>query len=62
MKLRVIKKLIFTATGDIASNEVICGETNNGLKIISKNDSEIIQGVYDLKNLILFTKCTKCMY
>ena len=43
------KKLIFTATGDIASNEVICGETNNGLKIISKNDSEIIQGVYDLK-------------
>lgn len=52
------KKLIFTATGDIASNEVICGETNNGLKIISKNDDEIIQGVYDLKNLILFTKCT----
>ena len=52
------KKLIFTATGDIASNEVICGETQNGLTIISKNDDEIIQGVYDLKNLILFTKCT----
>ena len=52
------KKLIFTANGDIATNEVICGESNNGLNIISKEDDEIIQGVYDLKNLILFTKCT----
>jgi proliferating cell nuclear antigen len=52
------KKLIFTATGDIASNEVICGETINGLTIVSKDDDEIIQGIYDLKNLILFTKCT----
>jgi len=52
------KKLIFTAKGEIATNEVICGETNNGLNIISKEEDEIIQGVYDLKNLILFTKCT----
>ena len=52
------KKLIFTAKGEIASNQVICGETSNGLKIIQKNNDDIIQGVYDLKNLILFTKCT----
>lgn len=52
------KKLIFTAKGDIACNEVICGETSNGLTIITKEEDEIIQGVYDLKNLILFTKCT----
>ena len=52
------KKLIFTAKGEIATNEVICGETTNGLNIISKEDDEIIQGVYCLKNLILFTKCT----
>ena len=52
------KKLIFTAKGDIATNEVVCGETTNGLSILSKEADEIIQGVYDLKNLILFTKCT----
>lgn len=52
------KKLIFTAKGDIATNEVICGETTNGLSIVSQESDEIIQGVYDLKNLILFTKCT----
>ena len=52
------KKLIFTAKGDIATNEVVCGETANGLSILSKEADEIIQGVYDLKNLILFTKCT----
>ena len=52
------RKLIFTATGEIASNEVICGETNNGLNIVCKDNDEIIQGNYDLKNLILFTKCT----
>lgn len=52
------KKLIFTAKGEIATNEVICGESENGLTIISKEDDEIIQGNYDLKNLILFTKCT----
>jgi len=52
------RKLIFTANGEIASNEVICGETSNGLNIECKDNEEIIQGNYDLKNLILFTKCT----
>ena len=50
--------LIFTAKGEIASNEIICGETSNGLNILCNDNDEIIQGNYDIKNLILFTKCT----
>ena len=52
------QKLIFTANGEIASNEIIFGETTNRLKIESNNNNEIIQGIYDLKNLTVFTKCT----
>ena len=52
------KKLIFSIKGDIASNEIVLGETSNGLTVINDENNTIIQGIYDLKNLTLFTKCT----
>jgi proliferating cell nuclear antigen len=45
--------------GDFASQETILGETNNGLKFNQISPQELpIQGVYSLKYLVLFTKCT----
>lgn len=55
------KKLIFTTKGEIAHNEIIIGESGSGLNVTLDDESRedvIIQGVYDLKNLTLFTKCT----
>ena len=52
-------KLILSCSGDFASQETILGETNNGLKFnqVSSEDSPV-QGIFSLKYLILFTKCT----
>tara|TARA_B100000700_G_C14921273_1_gene797162 strand:+ start:92 stop:880 length:789 start_codon:yes stop_codon:yes gene_type:complete len=52
-------KLILNCNGDFASQETILGETNNGLKFnqVSSEDSPV-QGIFSLKYLILFTKCT----
>jgi proliferating cell nuclear antigen len=54
------KKLIFTTKGEIAHNEIIIGESGSGLNVtLDEEESDtIIQGIYDLKNLTLFTKCT----
>ena len=55
------KKLIFTTwEGEIAHNEIIIGESGSGLNVtLDEEESDtIIQGIYDLKNLTLFTKCT----
>ena len=52
-------QLILNCSGDFASQETILGETNNGLKYNKPADESLpIQGIFSLKYLILFTKCT----
>ena len=51
-------KLIFSCTGDFADQETICSE-HGGLTFDKNNESyEVIQGYYNLRHLVLFTKCT----
>ena len=54
------KKLFFSGKGEIGNVEFEVGETNGGLQIVSttSNTNEIVQGLFDLKFLIIFTKCT----
>lgn len=53
-------QLIFSCRGDFAQQETIMGESNNhGMKFTQKQeDTEIVQGIFALKHLVLFTKCT----
>ena len=51
-------QLIFRCNGDFASQETIIG-ANGALKFIeNQNPDEIVQGVFALKHLVLFSKCT----
>jgi proliferating cell nuclear antigen len=50
------KQLCFTCEGDIGSHEEIYGQKEKGLKV--NNEAEIVQGIYELKHLVAFTKCT----
>ena len=52
-------QLKLVCNGEFAHQETILGETNNGLKFnqVSSEDSPV-QGIFSLKYLILFTKCT----
>ena len=51
-------QLIFRCNGDFASQETIIG-ANGTLKFIeNQNPDEIVQGVFALKHLVLFSKCT----
>ena len=56
----VDNQLIFTCQGDFAQQETIMGEHNtNGICYVEKQgEDDIIQGVFSLKHLVLFTKCT----
>ena len=52
-------QLIFSCKGDFATQETIMGETDSGLTFVkSCGEENIIQGHYNLKHLVLFTKCT----
>jgi len=53
-------KLIFSGKGEIGNIEFEVGETNGGLSIVSttNNTNEIVQGLFELKFLLIFTKCT----
>jgi len=52
-------QVIFSCKGEFASQETIIGETSNGLNFVkSSTEDNIIQGYYNLKHLVLFTKCT----
>ena len=54
------QQLVFGCNGDFASQETIIGQTTNGLAFVKTNDStDIIQGYYNLKHLVLFTKCVQ---
>jgi proliferating cell nuclear antigen len=51
--------MYFSCNGDFASQETILCETNNGLQFSqSANEDNPIQGIFSLKYLSLFTKCT----
>jgi proliferating cell nuclear antigen len=51
--------LIFNCQGDFASQTTILGETQNGLQFIHNlSDEYLVQGIFSLKYLLLFTKCT----
>lgn len=49
--------LIFKCLGDFADQETIIRE-NRLMRVQSSASNEIIQGVFQLKHLFLFTKCT----
>jgi len=52
-------KLVLSCNGDFASQETVLGETTNGIKFTTCKEPDFpIQGVYSLKYLTLFTKCT----
>ena len=53
-------KLFLSGKSDLGYIQFEISETNNGLSIIStvSNDNEIVQGLFELKFLLIFTKCT----
>jgi proliferating cell nuclear antigen PCNA len=53
------KKIEFRVDGEQGPIHVELGQTVNGLTIDSTNNcNKIVQGTYELKTLVLFTKCT----
>jgi proliferating cell nuclear antigen len=51
--------LIFRCEGDFAEQETIISENNTSMKVQkSGNTNEVIQGLFQLRHLVLFTKCT----
>ena len=55
----ISNQLIFNCKGDIGTAEHIIGENNSGLSFLQKNNpDDIIQGIFALKHLVMFTKCT----
>jgi proliferating cell nuclear antigen PCNA len=53
------KSVILKGEGDIAKQETVLGETINGLSVSrDENNTTVVQGKYELKNLVMFTKCT----
>jgi proliferating cell nuclear antigen PCNA len=55
----VDKKVILKGDGEIADQETQLGETIKGLTVTrTESNTSIIQGKYELKHLVMFTKCT----
>ena len=51
--------LVFRCEGDFAEQETIMSENNNTMKVQkSGSANEVVQGIFQLKHLVLFTKCT----
>jgi proliferating cell nuclear antigen len=53
----VNRQLIFTTKGEFAEQETIIGE-NMGTTFKNADDNHITQGIFALKHLVMFTKCT----
>jgi proliferating cell nuclear antigen len=52
-------QLLFNCKGDIGTAEHVIGENNSGMSFLKNNNpEEIIQGIFALKHLVMFTKCT----
>lgn len=54
----VDNQLILSCKGDFCCQETIIADNDNGNSISTKNCNEIVQGIFNLKYLVLFTKCT----
>tara|TARA_B100001057_G_C22753282_1_gene912638 strand:- start:399 stop:1187 length:789 start_codon:yes stop_codon:yes gene_type:complete len=55
----VEEHLIFSCKGDFCSQETIIGETNEGMSFTTNQEPDkVIQGIFALKHLVLFGKCT----
>ena len=55
----VSNQLIFSCKGDYAEQETIFGETQSGMVFLQNNNpDDVIQGIFALKHLVLFSKCT----
>lgn len=51
--------LVFRCEGDFAEQETIMSENKNTMKVQkSGSTTEVVQGMFQLKHLVLFTKCT----
>lgn len=50
-------QLIFQCKGDFCQQETVLSDSENKIQCSSDSD-EIVQGVFSLKYLVLFTKCT----
>lgn len=52
--------LIFRCMGDFAEQETVISENSSNMKVhkASGATNEIVQGIFQLKHLVLFTKCT----
>jgi proliferating cell nuclear antigen len=53
-------QLILSCKGDFCSQETIIVDSDNGLNTINykKNNNDIVQGLFNLKYLVLFSKCS----
>jgi proliferating cell nuclear antigen len=51
-------QLIMSCQGDFCSQETVLMDNEGLSSISSKKNDEIVQGVFSLKYLVLFTKCT----
>lgn len=52
-------QLILSCKGDFCSQETVLSDNNDGMnKIVNKKEGDIVQGVFSLKYLSNFTKCT----
>lgn len=56
----VQNQLIFSCEGDFCTRETVLCDKNNGMYNIGqkKNAHDIVQGVFSIKYLLTFTKCT----
>jgi proliferating cell nuclear antigen len=52
------KQLIFTCRGDFSTQTTVLTDQDGVNSITNNKDGEIVQGVFSLKYLVLFTKCT----
>ena len=50
--------LIFRCVGDFVDGETVIMSNNQGGIEVERKTSEIVQGIFELKYLVLFTKCT----
>ena len=50
--------LIFRCVGDFVDGETMMVSNNQGGIAVERNTNEIVQGMFELKYLVLFTKCT----
>jgi proliferating cell nuclear antigen len=51
-------QLILSCKGDFCNQETIIVDNDNSVNTINSKKNEIVQGVFNLKYLVLFTKCT----